>query len=83
MAYASAHGYVVLTQDLDFGAILAVTQIQKPSVVQIRSEDLAPDSIGKLVLLALAEGESTLESGGLLSVDSKRTRMRVLPFPSI
>lgn len=83
MAYASAHGYVVLTQDLDFGAILAVTQVQKPSVVQIRSEDLAPDSIGKLVLSALVEGESTLESGGLLSVDSKRTRMRVLPFPSM
>ncbi len=83
MAYASAHGYVVLTQDLDFGAILADTKVLKPSVVQIRSEDLAPSSIGKLVLSALAEGEATLESGALLSVDSKRTRMRLLPFPSI
>jgi predicted nuclease of predicted toxin-antitoxin system len=37
MAYARAHGYVVLTHDLDFSAILAATQGTKPSVVQIRS----------------------------------------------
>jgi predicted nuclease of predicted toxin-antitoxin system len=31
MAYAAAHEYVVLTHDLDFGAILAVTRGEKPS----------------------------------------------------
>jgi predicted nuclease of predicted toxin-antitoxin system len=35
MAYAAKHGYVVLTHDLDFSAILAATQGTKPSVVQI------------------------------------------------
>jgi predicted nuclease of predicted toxin-antitoxin system len=34
MAYAAARGYVVLTHDLDFGAILAATNGAKPSVVQ-------------------------------------------------
>jgi predicted nuclease of predicted toxin-antitoxin system len=82
MAYASNHGFVVLTQDLDFGVILAITKVQKPSVVQIRSEDLDPNSIGKIVLSALVEGESSLESGALLTVDAKRTRLRLLPFPS-
>ena len=47
MSHASEHGYIVLTNDLDFGAILAVTHGQKPSVVQIRSEDLNPDVIGE------------------------------------
>jgi hypothetical protein len=38
LAYAAAHGFVVLMHDLDFGAILAVTRGEKPSVVQIKSE---------------------------------------------
>ena len=37
MAFAGANGCVVLTHDLDFGAILAATQGRKPSVVQIRA----------------------------------------------
>jgi len=43
MAYASVNGYVVLTHDLDFSAILAATQGEKPSVVQIRADDVSPD----------------------------------------
>jgi predicted nuclease of predicted toxin-antitoxin system len=42
MAYAAANGYVVLTRDLDFSAILAVTHGEKPSVAQIRAGDLSP-----------------------------------------
>ena len=37
MAYAAGNDYVVLTHDLDFSAILAVTHGEKPSVVQIRA----------------------------------------------
>jgi predicted nuclease of predicted toxin-antitoxin system len=37
MAYTAARGYIVLTHDLDFGAILAVTRGEKPSVAQIRN----------------------------------------------
>ena len=41
MGFARVNGYVVLTHDLDFGAILAATHGNKPSVVQIRSEHTA------------------------------------------
>jgi len=47
MAYARTHDFVVLTHDLDFGAILAATHGDKPSVVQIRAEDVSPDVIGR------------------------------------
>ena len=47
MAYASANNYVVLTHDLDFSTILAASHGEKPSVVQIRAEDVSPDVIGK------------------------------------
>ena len=43
MAFAQANGYVVLTHDLDFGAILAATPGDKASVAQIRADDLSPD----------------------------------------
>lgn len=80
MAYARADDYVVLTHDLDFGAILASTHGEKPSVVQIRAEDVSPDVIGKQVIAALLQMASELEEGALLTVDPNRTRLRVLPL---
>jgi predicted nuclease of predicted toxin-antitoxin system len=44
MAYAARHDFVVLTQRSRLGAILAVTHANKPSVVQIRSDNLDPDA---------------------------------------
>ena len=82
MAYASANNCVVLTHDLDFGAILAVTHGQKPSVVQIRAEDVSPDVIGKQIVIALRQMACELEEGVLLTIDSNRTRLRLLPLQS-
>lgn len=80
MAYARANDCVVLTHDLDFSAILAATQGEKPSVVQIRADDVSPDAIGKQVVAALLQMASELEAGALLTVDPNRTRLRVLPL---
>ena len=81
MRYASAHDYVVLTHDLDFSAILAATHGEKPSVVQIRAEDVSPDVIGANVITALRQMTDELEQGALVTVDPNRTRLRVLPLP--
>ena len=80
MAYAAAHAYVVLTHDLDFGAILAATHGEKPSVVQVRAEDVSPDVIGKQVVAALRQMTAELDQGALLTVEPNRTRVRVLPL---
>ena len=80
MAYAATRDYVVLTHDLDFGAILAATHGGKPSVVQIRAEDVSPDVIGKQVVAALRQMTSELDQGALLTVEPNRTRVRVLPL---
>lgn len=82
MAYAKANDCVVLTHDLDFSAILAATHGEKPSVVQIRADDVSPDTIGKQVIVALKQMAPELEAGALLTVDPNRTRLRVLPLPS-
>jgi len=80
MAYAEAHDYVVLTHDLDLAAILAATHGKKPSVVQIRAEHLAPDLIGSHIVSALRQLAVELDYGALVTVEPKRTRMRVLPL---
>jgi len=80
MAFAKDKGYVVLTHDLDFGAILAATHGEKPSVAQIRAEDVSPDTIGRLVINALRQMTTELEEGALLTIDPNRIRLRVLPL---
>lgn len=80
MAYAVANDCIVLTHDLDFSAILAVTQGKKPSVVQIRAEDVSPTAIGTQVISALKQMETELAAGALLTIDPGRTRLNLLPL---
>jgi predicted nuclease of predicted toxin-antitoxin system len=80
MAFAKANDYVVLTHDLDFSAILAATHGDKPSVVQIRSEEVSPDVIGQAVIGAIRQMAAELEEGALLTVEPARMRMRMLPL---
>jgi len=80
MDFAKAHDYVVRTHDLDFSAILAATRGDKPSVVQIRAEDVSPDVIGLAVIDAVRQMRLELADGALVSVDPSRTRLRLLPL---
>lgn len=80
MAYAAANQYVVVTHDLDFSAILAVTHGKKPSVIQIRCEDVSADFIGKQTVAALRHMQAELEAGALLTIEADHTRLRLLPL---
>lgn len=82
MAFARAQGYVVFTHDLDFSAILAATQGEKPSVVQVRSEDVSPEAIGEAVVAAVRQTAEDLAEGALLTVEPSRMRVRLLPLRS-
>jgi predicted nuclease of predicted toxin-antitoxin system len=82
LAYAIEHDHVVLTHDLDFGAILAATQGTKPSVVQVRSGNISPEVIGPSLIAALRQMAHELEAGALLTLDPVRARLTLLPLPS-
>src|SRR6266704_3950977 len=77
MAYAAKYDYVVLTHDLDFSSILAATQETKPSVVQIRSDNLSAAVIGDALIAALKQMAPELAAGALLTVDPGRTRLHL------
>ncbi len=80
MAWAAENGYAVLTHDLDFGALLAASSGEKPSVIQIRTRDLLSDAYFGAVKDALVRFEPELEKGSLVVVEPGRARVRILPL---
>lgn len=80
MASAARRDAVVLTADLDFSAILAATGGQRPSVVQVRSELLTPEAIGRTVVSALSKLEAEIAAGAIVTLEARRARVRVLPL---
>lgn len=82
MAYALSEKSIVLTSDLDFGAILAATKGVAPNVVQVRAEDLSPSAIGNQVISALRQAEPQFDEGVLVTVEPARMRLTLLPIRS-
>ena len=80
MAWAGKNGYVVFTHDLDFSALLAATQAEGPSVIQVRIQNILPEAIGDLVINAIREFYRELETGIILSIEPHRARVRILPL---
>ncbi len=80
VAYAAANDYIILTHDLDFGAILAASNGGKPSVVQFRTGDLSPNTIGGHLIDALRRTDAELHQGALLTIEPGRARIRLLPL---
>jgi predicted nuclease of predicted toxin-antitoxin system len=80
MDYAAQNGFTILTNDLDFGEILASTQKSIPSVIQLRSSDVNPDVVGNHLLIGITQMQTALEKGALVTVDTTRHRVRCLPL---
>ena len=82
MSFAREQGFIVVTHDLDFSAILAATQALGPSVVQIRAANLDPCVLGAHVIRAVSQQAVALQTGALLAVRADSSRVRILPLNS-
>jgi predicted nuclease of predicted toxin-antitoxin system len=80
LTWANEHQFVVVTNDLDFSAILAASAGATPSVVQVRTQDLLSDAAVSMVANALKAHGENIERGALLSIDEGGTRVRMLPL---
>jgi len=80
LSWARRHEHIVLTHDLDFGAILAATGADSPSVLQVRAQDVAPSHLGPMVVTVLGQLEDSLRTGALISIDESGARARILPI---
>ncbi|MBI1873260.1 MAG: DUF5615 family PIN-like protein [Acidobacteria bacterium] len=77
---ARADSSVVLTFDLDFGEVLALGVLDRPSVILFRLTDERADSVNQRLSTVLAERVAELESGALILVEDTRYRVRKLPI---
>jgi len=80
MDWARANDHIVFTHDLDFGAMLALTQAAGPSVIQIRTQDVTPRHLEPMLIQVIENNRSALEAGCLIVVEEFRARVRILPL---
>lgn len=79
-ALAASEDRVLISEDTDFGALLARSGDRLPSFVLIRSvEPLKPDDQAALLLANLPHAVRELEAGSIVVLG--RGRMRVRPLP--
>ena len=80
LAYARTNGFVIVTHDLDFSAILAATAADGPSVVQVRTQDVMSAKFVDTLTTALTQFQTEIAAGAIIVVDERRAKARVLPI---
>ncbi len=80
MSFASDGDVVVLTDDLDFGALLALTKGAKPSVDQLRADEVPPEATASVVVGALAEATAERDRRALRTINTARAGLSLLPL---
>ena len=80
VARARADSSVIITFDLDFGDLLALGVLDRPSVVLLRLSDERAVSVNEHLASVLTDRLRDLEAGSLILVEDTRCRIRRLPF---
>ncbi len=79
-AKAISEGRVVLTFDLDFGEIAALSKGRKASVVLFRLHNTRTSHVIERLAVALSDSMDALEKGAVVLVEESRHRIRELPI---
>jgi predicted nuclease of predicted toxin-antitoxin system len=70
---------VIITQDLDFSAIVAQSGLNSPSVISLRVANAKPVIITRILISVLPLIETELCEGAIVSIDEKEYRIKKLP----
>jgi predicted nuclease of predicted toxin-antitoxin system len=60
--------------------LLALTQAESPSAIQVRTQDVSLQYLEAMVISAVKKYESLLEAGALIALDEGKSRVRILPL---
>jgi predicted nuclease of predicted toxin-antitoxin system len=77
---AREEGWVIVTYDADFHALVALSGEQHPSVIRIRIEGLKGEMVRELLKEVIERSDDLLELGVLVTVQQDRMRMKRLPI---
>lgn len=80
MAKAIAEDRVLLTMDLGFGALLAMSQGQFPSVIVFRLSNETSENVNERLTTVLERFQQDLQTGAIISVSDEAIRIRRLPL---
>ena len=70
---------VILTHDLDFSRLVALSHANRPSVITFRLADMRPAFVNHYLAQVLERFAADLEAGALVSVNEQGIRARRLP----
>ena len=76
---AVATNRVILTEDLDFSDIIALSGATRPSLITLRLTDASAGNVNRIIAAALPALEGLVTAGILATVEDERVRIRELP----
>ena len=79
MEWTNNHDFAVFTHSLDFCTLLPATQTERPSIIQIRAQDVLPESLVDRLVQLLRHFEPMLEAGALITEYEIKAKVRILP----
>lgn len=78
--HAQADGRIIVSQDADFGVILANRLASAPSLVLFRCSTRTGVALAELLLANFRSIESDLAAGAVVVIDDSMVRIRRLPL---
>lgn len=79
LEFARTENWVVLTQDLDFSMLVALSRYSQPSLITLRLSSAKPDTVTKKLLDVLPQIEEALQEGSAITIQDESIRVRKLP----
>jgi predicted nuclease of predicted toxin-antitoxin system len=76
---AQVEGRTIITHDLDFGRIVALSGGTVPSIITLRLTDMTPALVNDALRAVLDDAARSLEGGALVTVTDAGIRIRMLP----
>jgi predicted nuclease of predicted toxin-antitoxin system len=80
LAFARREGRVMVTEDLDYSALLALGGFERPSLVTLRLTSGDPEVMARRLVVVLPGLVTVLASGAAVTVEDDHERIRVLPI---
>jgi len=80
VAKAKDEERIIVTHDLDFGRIVALSGRSVPSIVTLRLADMTPKHVNSALEIVLRDAILSLERGALVTITDSGIRIRELPI---